>query len=915
MPAAPIWCIGVGTVVETLSPSATAASATATVGNGDDKEDDEEEEEKASNKSCSSSVAAVVTGDYGNDSDVLVDMETVDTLLFLRSAATRGTHVQQQQHQWQNQPPNDSDNNYTTIHPGAAIAQQQQERCATTNQFALTSSAGGDDNDEDNNNNNHSNHDDGDIDDNDDMDISESIDGDYAGHPSPYHTTLQQPGKTRDDSLDSLSPLGLGTPTSYRHTMMNRHPSGAESRRQTPRKQYYTLLSNYKQQDCHHQQEQQPHCGYELKNNHGGNRLPHGYTVQDWESFPLDEHDAHQELERIFAGKDWPQETEYIVDVLKTWPNLCQETFVSNRTNHGHLLPFTHFLLEADGNIEPSDIIDVYKLYPVVLQQAQGRFQSLPLHFICHYVDIDEKANSKIAEFMIKEYPGALVCPNAQDMLPIHCLLAKQLLGENEHRASFSSIMMLMKAEASICPVKMDAKQRMQCLLFAIFGGYDLFVLRYLWRLQPVTEFRLPGEFLNKPVVLDDRLVSILEDLLHRKGKGILRLKCRSRVWEVKALHYFLKCMQNNPSLSNLMLHIPPSKLGSDGRRILQQALADNTNLRELVLGSNPALDNDATTADDNTSMLNALRLGLEVNQTLSRLKLTRSKGLMLDLVVNGKTSLQEVVVIYGRFLDVPIDWKPKNLQSCQMQSLQLYSCSINGHTLLALLKQLVHLPFLRELKMGDLSRLHPDITFGGPDYDLTEPLVALLRLGRLKRLQVGFMDFPVQADAILDELRSNSSLTCLGVHDLFREDRTTLEAKLVDVLRVHNTSLVNVSVGSENDKIVYYLRLNIFGRTQARDEATTRAEYVELLCSIARARGAKPGQDWHSIVFGILRESPNQWSLEADGSECVSPSSRKRRRRQSDDNKADDWNGGVDTLSETWIDQVDPESSIDTWY
>ena len=182
--------------------------------------------------------------------------------------------------------------------------------------------------------------------------------------------------------------------------------------------------------------------------------------------------------------------------------------------------------------------------------------------------------------------------------------------------------------------------------------------------------------------------------------------------------------------------------------------------------------------------------------------------------------------------------------------------------------------------------------------YDVTGPLVAIVAQGKLKKLTVGCYPL-VQAAPLCEELKTNTSLQFLHAPYLFAGN----EAKLLDVLARYNTNLRQVSTHRDNEKIRHFTTLNFCGRGRARDHSLTRSEFVDLLCGVAllvnsatnasssNNNGDERGnfttesilREKHSLLFGLLRESPDQWALEADGTPCVSPNSRKRRRQDND--------------------------------
>ena len=269
------------------------------------------------------------------------------------------------------------------------------------------------------------------------------------------------------------------------------------------------------------------------------------------------------------------------------------------------------------------------------------------------------------------------------------------------------------------------------------------------------------------------------------------------------------------------------------------------------------------------------------------------------------------------------------NSNISQIQSLRICSCTISSPCLQLLLEGLARLPSLQELL---LEVLGPDVQKPGTvieqdpaasttlaaatdttmtvvenktnqaeprqPYDMTAPLVAIVAKGKLRKLSIGCYPL-VQVAPFCEELKTNTSLTSLQAPYMFAGKET----KLLNVLALHNTHLrqvqthaMNAQSRAINEKINHFTMLNFCGRGRTRDDSLTRSEFVDLLCGVALyvnnaiANGGATAaatesflQQKHSLLFGLLRESPNQWSLESDGTPCISPNSRKRRRQDHD--------------------------------
>ena len=633
---------------------------------------------------------------------------------------------------------------------------------------------------------------------------------------------------------------------------------------------------------------------------------------RSWEEFPTTEAEARAQLEIILNRPEWKDcnngdDFEHVVDVLKHFPAMAGHMFGDSDGNGYY--PLVH-LMFAKASIDT--LFEIYTFCPTVLMTPQGKDQSLPLHIACCRLEDSDHVIfvlSRLNVLALQQYNGI-------GMLPIHCALVKHERYGGVP-SSFAVIRYLM--ERNPMSAFLRSSQGISCLDFAVHGGYDIFVLNYILSKlpHPLPIFHMPHAFLNKPILLDLNKARVLEDFLQLHH--VQHLECEPAQWKQDSLHYFIKCLQNNPSSTRLHLKFPPSLMNSDCRFSFQQALQDNTNLSKIAL-----VCADEDSYKDSSVVLDSLRVGLESNTTIHTLRLCQFQGRLLDVVLGSsgdcKSPLRTLELLHVAFTDNLEDWSARALarpghnvengnvlqasnSTSQLQNLQLHSCTIPPSCLRKLLQELVHLPSLQDLFLDILgpdsrkqerSEHEQDSTTASPgtttstsitnyaairqQYDMTAPLLAIIGKGKLKQLAIGTYPL-VQVAPLCEELKKNTSLQFLNAPSMFADDYSIKEAKLLDVLALHNTHLQRVKTHTMNEKISHFTNLNMCGRTKARDESTSRPEFVELLCSVAILTTTEKMLK-HSLVFGLLRESPNLWSLEADGNGCASPNSRKRRRQ-----------------------------------
>jgi hypothetical protein len=96
----------------------------------------------------------------------------------------------------------------------------------------------------------------------------------------------------------------------------------------------------------------------------------------------------------------------------------------------------------------------------------------------------------------------------------------------------------------------------------------------------------------------------------------------------------------------------------------------------------------------------------------------------------------------------------------------------------------------------------------------------------------------------------------------------------LLKVLARDNTTLIKFQivkneipisldlVRSEGiQELLYWLKLNEFGRRAARDNSTSKADFVDLLCVACDPSNKQYSSlDKFNVCFGLLQETPSTW-------------------------------------------------------
>ena len=136
-----------------------------------------------------------------------------------------------------------------------------------------------------------------------------------------------------------------------------------------------------------------------------------------------------------------------------------------------------------------------------------------------------------------------------------------------------------------------------------------------------------------------------------------------------------------------------------------------------------------------------------------------------------------------------------------------------------------------------------------------------------LESLSLSGAAFEFELDSISHALASNTAMRAFSNMQSVKTLKG-LEC-LISTLRDHNCSLQTLPIGVLSLKITqhisFFLRLNMFGRSEAGNRATQCSRFVELLCRVCAIKDKSVSDECikqnHNLLFSLLDVSTNVWA------------------------------------------------------
>lgn len=163
--------------------------------------------------------------------------------------------------------------------------------------------------------------------------------------------------------------------------------------------------------------------------------------------------------------------------------------------------------------------------------------------------------------------------------------------------------------------------------------------------------------------------------------------------------------------------------------------------------------------------------------------------------------------------------------------------------------------------------------TCSGKDRDMSQPLADLIASNcKLESLFV--KNSALRCHKIFEALAHNTNLKSLALPNLIVEESEsdiTTTATLSSLLHHHNATLERIQClqstfqqtnSAEHQKIQHYASLNRFGRAGARQVTCNGEDMIDLLVAAQQSPALKHRENERaSVLYGLLREAPNQWT------------------------------------------------------
>ena len=574
---------------------------------------------------------------------------------------------------------------------------------------------------------------------------------------------------------------------------------------------------------------------------------------------------ARNELALIFDRTNWhyPEAHNFVLSVIQQYPELASETFEDSYDEVRY--PLSH-LLVARASL---DVIQaVYNLYPDVISKKQGSRGDYCAHDACWYGN-----NTEVVKFIVTEFPEALTMKNQFDRLPMHDALRSSQVsrsGKWTELTPLKTLQFLLEMYPQWIPDN-DGKNYLES---AFSYGYKVDTLNCFADHWPshLDSFQFQS---TRAVAFDEEKISILTKILPQ----LKSLRLDSPTWTLKGFVSLMQYLEEQNGANHFLqmleiLEFPVELLAQEelAQAALRQCLSQNTTLNILILSFPPVtnlLENECDVA------LRVMGEALQHNSSLKRLVLKRmllSNGNQLtNVFLNSRAPTSVVLeqVAFQQQQPITNNTPPPSLKKSQedlddggIESVCFIDCIIPPASFADLLNRVVEMPSLKQLTIG----IGPSVPGASAleSTDLTEPLVSLLKYGRVEEMCISAL-FTVRMEPICELLTTNTSLRTLQILAV-NEQQSSL-VMLEEVLANHNTTLTDCGVKPRGrhdrirDKVILWTRLNRFGRGKARMDGTTKRELLGGLCAFQQDESAlKLPIDRFNVWYGLLRECPHLW-------------------------------------------------------
>ncbi|CAB9524860.1 expressed unknown protein [Seminavis robusta] len=650
----------------------------------------------------------------------------------------------------------------------------------------------------------------------------------------------------------------------------------------------------------------------------GNSNTSHG--EDDWQ-VPSTKRDASEELSSIFASSiEWGRNKELVrrfLKILESHDSLRETLFSfpwrpagwnkydyvgktrSGRRMNLSLSPLCH-LIFAGGDL--ASIKSIYRKQNLDQRQAvTNRNKEInPLHVAC----ISPRTSKEIISLLVQyETPYNIQrttrhnLPDQLNRLPIHHFVLRcwaqdkndqDNLLSNNNEESIQEVLTLLIGPFS-------AGIRSHNLMTTVFM---LAVEKNVHRAIPYLASRFVDLGWNRDLNLKGLDITAALGLTNPAvlaKLATLHVGTRTAP-QPEALRLLFTALEKNKSIGYLNVTMADDIPTEETLKAFESFVAENRSVKRLALHagtSEPARTGSAM-------MLNALVRGMQSNWTLQDLELCyfvlRGNDTLLVSLFRCAPERMDLVKCEWMAEDPLTTQEVLSYGLTRLTCLTMWGAAFQSESSIAVvLGRLENVPTLKELKIDHLQLQ----TCGRVAAD------ALSKLSnhRPSLLKIHVTGCPVDLTSICEGLKTNTTLTTLNVEldNSYKQHFERLAALLGD----HNTTLLHFSCNGSNftpessacpwgySSIYYYLELNHLGRGEVRQMQLSLEQFVSRLQQVIE--GSEEGQYYAreypiagdvSLLYGLLRETPAQWSVAAGDSTQKRADTRRRKRTRMDEER-----------------------------
>lgn len=510
-----------------------------------------------------------------------------------------------------------------------------------------------------------------------------------------------------------------------------------------------------------------------------------------------------------------------ILNLCEMHPQLAVEYFSVEDT--GEKVTLLEVCLR--NHLEPFAIQDFCDKFPEALQVKTFASQVYPLHVACE--EVPHGDGQILIPFLASRFPEAVWTCDTDGSLPLHKVLkrlarAPRAVSTSQEAPEVEALVELFPDSTITRGMELAGQDPLHYVLAHHFPPAVIkSVLSHIP--ETVTQLTLGGfYFAGGMASITREYADAFREFLPQLGHLVFKPSHTTvtPIFTPEGWASFVAQLAECPMLEHLEIELPYGLIREDAPSAIAfaETLPRLTGLKTLIFSFPKGASADTREYDQHTEVL--------ISKPIGEL-ITATGGNLRSLIVKDGIAMDPEPIFKGIV----------EQDDCPLLSLDIRTCS-------------------------------------GKDIDMSQPLADLIASNRnLESLFV--KNSALRSYKIFAALVQNTNLKSLALPNLIIEDSeqgdSTTTTTLSSLLHHHNATLERIQClqatfqqtnSGEHQKIQHYALLNRFGRARARKVSCNCDDMIDLLIAAQQNPALKHrGNERASVLYGLLREAPNQWT------------------------------------------------------